>query len=162
MSDLVKDLKMLAKMHQEEDLIDISETIEMQAADRIEQLGRENERLKGVKPELPPFPPNGSGLPRYGISWNGQYEPITKPMDDGYWTPWHLADEVKQERDELAAHVERLREGLNDAIEALVSETMESGLVEESEIHDLRTLELSVPQTSLAEVRVKQAEESFF
>lgn len=35
----------------------------------------------------------------YGIKWNGPREPIGTPMDDGYWTPWHIAN----------AEVERLR-----------------------------------------------------
>lgn len=47
----------------------------------------------GLRPELPPLPPNGSGLPRYGLHW----PPIkgdgvlSVPLEDGYWTPWHLA-----------------------------------------------------------------------
>lgn len=49
------------------------------------------EQLKGIKPELPPRPPQGEGLPRYGINWNGPEQPLTVPMDDGYWTPYHLA-----------------------------------------------------------------------
>jgi hypothetical protein len=52
----------------------------------------EVERLRGAKPELPPRPPDGDGLPRYGIRWNGPTAPIAVPMADGYWTPWHLAD----------------------------------------------------------------------
>jgi hypothetical protein len=55
-----------------------------EAADEIE-------RLKGVTPALPPRPPEGEGLPRYGIRWNGVDQPLSVPMDDGYWTPWHLA-----------------------------------------------------------------------
>ena len=67
------------------------------ANSKIAELQAEIEMLKGVKPELPPFPPEGKGLPRYGISWNGEYMPITKPMDGGYWTPFHLA-EAENER----------------------------------------------------------------
>ena len=33
----------------------------------------------------------GAGLERYGIEWQGQENPISVPMDDGYWTPWHIA-----------------------------------------------------------------------
>jgi hypothetical protein len=66
----------------------------------------EIERLKGIKPELPPYPPLGEGLPRYGIRWNGSTEPITALMDDGYWTPWHLADAFRRDRDELNAQAE--------------------------------------------------------
>jgi hypothetical protein len=30
-------------------------------------------------------------LLRYGIECAGPKDPIAIPMDDGYWTPWHLA-----------------------------------------------------------------------
>jgi hypothetical protein len=56
----------------------------------------EIERLRGTTPELPPRPPDGSGLPRYGLRWNGPTEPVAVPMLDGYWTPWHLADAETQ------------------------------------------------------------------
>lgn len=32
------------------------------------------------------------GLPRYGIRHNGPDNPIVMKMNDGYWTPWHIAD----------------------------------------------------------------------
>lgn len=44
-----------------------------------------------LKPDFPPFPPEGEGLPRYGLRWNGPDKPLAVPMEDGYWTPWHLA-----------------------------------------------------------------------
>jgi hypothetical protein len=65
------------------------------AAKGMRILEDEVERLRGLKPELPPFPPSGSGLPRYGLRWNGPSEPLAVPMDDGYWTPWHLAEQQK-------------------------------------------------------------------
>lgn len=55
------------------------------------------EQLKGIKPEMPPRPPHGDGLPRFGIKWNGEYEPISTPMNDGYWTPYHLAQKHLRE-----------------------------------------------------------------
>lgn len=58
---------------------------------RFQQLAAECERLRGLMPELPPLPPEGQGLPRYGLRWNGPSQPLSVPMDDGYWTPWHLA-----------------------------------------------------------------------
>ena len=33
----------------------------------------------------------GGGLPRYGLRWDGPDQPVAVPMDDGYWTPFHLA-----------------------------------------------------------------------
>ena len=56
-----------------------------------EELRAQLERLRGITPELPPRSPEGEGLPRYGIRWNGPTEPLAVPMDDGCWTPWHLA-----------------------------------------------------------------------
>lgn len=63
----------------------------MRAAMAIPQQQQEIERLQGIRPELPPRPPEGEALPRYGIRWNGPDEPLAVPMVDGYWTPWHLA-----------------------------------------------------------------------
>ena len=68
-----------------------------EAAERLEELAAQVEHLKGIKPELPPRPPQGDGLPRYGIKWNGEYSPITTPIDDGYWTPYHLATQHLRE-----------------------------------------------------------------
>jgi hypothetical protein len=36
---------------------------------------------------------DGGELIRYGIEWVGPKDPIAVPMEDGYWTPWHLANE---------------------------------------------------------------------
>jgi hypothetical protein len=47
--------------------------------------------LRDIQPELPPRPPEGDGLPRYGLRWDGPDQPVAVPMDDGYWTPFHLA-----------------------------------------------------------------------
>ena len=32
-------------------------------------------------------------LERYGIEWASPTKPIAIAMPDGYWTPWHLAQE---------------------------------------------------------------------
>lgn len=66
----------------------------------LEEALAEVERLRGVPSELPPRPPDGFGLPRYGIRWNGPTEPLSVPLNRGYWTPWHLA----------AAEIDRLGE----------------------------------------------------
>lgn len=51
--------------------------------------------LFGAK--LPPYPESGElrdilTLSRWGITWQGPENPICVPMNDGYWTPWHLAE----------------------------------------------------------------------
>lgn len=68
---------------------------------RIKELEAENEALRGLKPELPPRPPHNNdasyqhhALPRYGLRWNGPGQPVSVPMADGYWTPFHLALEA--------------------------------------------------------------------
>ncbi len=64
-------------------------------------LHAEAEALRGLTPELPPRPPEGAGLPRYGLRWNGPAQPLSVPMDDGYWTPWHLAEALRAENAKL-------------------------------------------------------------
>lgn len=32
-------------------------------------------------------------LQRFGIVWRGEKEPLAQPMPDGYWTPWHIAQD---------------------------------------------------------------------
>jgi hypothetical protein len=59
-------------------------------------------------PVLPPYPPEGKGIPRYGLQWNGPTNPLSVPMDDGYWTPWHLAS---AEVERLQARVAELESG---------------------------------------------------
>lgn len=60
----------------------------------LEALQAEVERLRGILPELPSRAPDGHGLPRYGLRWNGPSDPASVPMADGYWTPWHLASDA--------------------------------------------------------------------
>lgn len=59
------------------------------------RLQAEISALRGLTPALPPRPPEGHGLPRYGLRWNGPSQPLAVPMEDGYWTPWHLADQLR-------------------------------------------------------------------
>lgn len=72
--------------------------------------------LRGLTPELPPRPPEGEGMPRYGLRWNGPQQPVAVPMADGYWTPWHLAetecDTLRQQLAERDATIERLEAGV--------------------------------------------------
>jgi hypothetical protein len=71
------------------------------AASDVLALLAEIDQLKGIHPGFPPRPPEGEGLPRYGLRWNGPQQPLATPMDDGYWTPWHLADQLKSENEAL-------------------------------------------------------------
>jgi hypothetical protein len=70
-------------------------TDSLNAATRARDEARaEVERLRGMTPELPPRPLDGTGMPRYGLRWNGPTDPLAVPMGDGYWTPWHLASDA--------------------------------------------------------------------
>ncbi|HEY7866156.1 MAG TPA: hypothetical protein VIC51_09145 [Psychromonas sp.] len=44
-------------------------------------------------------------LDRFGIEWTGPKTPIAVHVDDGYWTPWHLAHaelvELRKKNSEL-------------------------------------------------------------
>ena len=57
-------------------------------------------------PVLPPRPPTGAGMPRYGLQWNGPTKPLSAPMDDGYWTPWHLASAANERLQARVAELE--------------------------------------------------------
>ena len=71
-------------------------------------LHAEAEALRGLTPELPPRPPEGAGLPRYGLRRNGPSQPLSVPMDDGYWTPWHLAEALRAENEQLRDSTKRI------------------------------------------------------
>jgi hypothetical protein len=81
------------------------------------------ERLRGIQPELPPREPDGEGLPRYGIRWNGPTQPLAVPMSDGYWTPWHLADRLHRQ---LLEHAEVCSESAYPVSDRLAVETTAS------------------------------------
>lgn len=84
-------------------------TIAHLCAAEMRRLTAENERLRGLKPECPPRPPHNNdashqhpALPRYGLRWNGPSEPVSVPMPDGYWTPFHVALEAVKPATALA------------------------------------------------------------
>lgn len=89
---------------------------------QVDVLSAKAERLRGIKPELPPYPSeNYEGkLPRYGIKWNGPTSPLAVPMDDGYWTPYHLA--VTNQAEVKAQAVENARNCYNEVLEFVLSE----------------------------------------
>ncbi len=64
----------------------------------VERMRAEVEALRGLRPETPERPPHSNdsryqhpALKRYGLRWNGPGEPVSVPMEDGYWTPFHAA-----------------------------------------------------------------------
>lgn len=99
--------------------------------ENLAEVRAEVERLRGIKPELPGRPGiwEGSTAVRFGIRWNGPQSPLAVPMDDGYWTPWHLAqaeverlkdalcvckEAVEKQRDDLLAAAEPVADALRD------------------------------------------------
>lgn len=120
---------------------------------QIEQQSREIERLKlelqalqGIQPELPPKPPEDDGLPRYGLGWNGPGNPLAVPMDDGYWTPWHLADaEIKalqalRESDQRPLDIRMKEAGMQTVEEMLTNDPLE-GFFRHAGVRDLDTFQ---------------------
>ena len=81
--------------------IEVANDLLGDCCDNLESLLAEIERLEGLRADAPPRPPEGDGLPRYGLRWNGPTSPVSVPRDDGYWTPWHLADQLKVENEAL-------------------------------------------------------------
>jgi hypothetical protein len=91
----------------------------------IDDLRQEIADLKAAAqaaPELPPRPQaidNGGckidvyDLPRYGLSWNGPDTPVSTPMPNGYWTPFHLAVECCER---AAPPIEGLEAAINNSI----------------------------------------------
>lgn len=68
---------------------------------------------------LPPRPDVPSetvacNLVRYGVQWTGPKTPICVLANDGYWTPWHIAQETV---DILVARIEQYQQEL-DALRA--------------------------------------------
>lgn len=58
-------------------------------------------------------------LDRYGIEWTGPQSPIAVPMEDGYWTPAHIAEErierTEARVDELEEKIKQLMIDLDEA-----------------------------------------------
>lgn len=90
-----------------------------------EELRKENERLRGIKPELPPRPPLGYGLPRYGVRWNGPTEPLAVLMDDGYWTPWHLANDRTIGWVEMVARADDLKSACRLGMDMIIANDLD-------------------------------------
>lgn len=114
----------------------------------VPELLAEVERLRGLKPETGPEPFAGLGLPRYGLRWNGPTEPLVVPMDDGYWTPWHIANvaierdlvkglraEIKAQMDTACSIDDKLKEA-RESIERMrvVSEGLRADLATQTEL----------------------------
>lgn len=83
-----------AQRHYEYETTPENETLRIATGNNFMALLAQLEQLRGLRPAVPPRPPEGNGLPRYGLRWNGPQQPLATPMDDGYWTPWHLANEL--------------------------------------------------------------------
>ena len=68
----------------------------------------------------------GTELDRFGIKWQGARNPICVPMSDGYWTPWHVAQEHirKLQSDREAGHrdYQSLRDHADDLLRELARE----------------------------------------
>lgn len=70
-------------------------------------------------------------------------------------------ESLEKQNAELAAQVEALRGGLNQAIELLVTALVEPKQITEEEIHDLRTLEQSTPSRHLRNIQAEAGRDGF-
>ena len=70
---------------------------------QIRALKQVIEKLKGIKPEKLTriITVQAGKLPRYGIRWTSPTDPIALRMDDGYWTPYHIAQILINEAREI-------------------------------------------------------------
>jgi hypothetical protein len=118
-------------------------------SDLLAAAEQEVERLRGIQPELPPRPPAGEGLPRYGLRWNGPTQPVVVPMDDGYWTPFHLAAHLL---DDLAA-LERNFDATISAQDEVLTNKYNEALRRESRLRELLGREKPVKCASCGEIR---------
>lgn len=104
----------------------------------------EIERLQGLQPVPPPRPPKGEGLPRYGLRWNGPSSPLAVPMEDGYWTPWHLSDQLKSENRALRKDAERYRWLRSRDLETVSRGGVFAGLTPDNLVLNEKTLDDAV------------------
>ncbi|PNG40237.1 hypothetical protein A1395_06215 [Pseudomonas protegens] len=102
-----------AQRHYEYETTPENETLRIATGENFLALLAQLEQLRGLRPAVPPRPPEGNGLPRYGLRWNGPQQPLATPMDDGYWTPWHLA--AHQQTQSFQAQFSALREAMENA-----------------------------------------------
>jgi hypothetical protein len=58
-----------------------------------------------------------SDLKRYGIKWTGLNTLQHVPMEDGHWTPWHLAEETLADKNKKIAELEESVSILQQQIE---------------------------------------------
>lgn len=72
---------------------------------------------------------NVSELQRYGLEWKSETDFVCHPMNDGYWTPWHIAE------DKIA----ELRRQLQSVEAELVARINASSPVMELEVKSDRT-----------------------
>ncbi|KGU87250.1 hypothetical protein N005_01475 [Pseudomonas mediterranea CFBP 5447] len=93
----------------------------------------ERDQLKGLVPGYPPRPPDGEGLPRYGLRWNGPQQPLAVPMNDGYWTPWHLAHQLKAENEVLRKAIQSIAA----QVDGNIRPTLRDGVSGQGHVQDI-------------------------
>jgi hypothetical protein len=127
---LVREDSGLQGMHAEDAMYDFEL---LATPDAVLALLSEIDQIKGLIPEWPPRPPRGEGLPRYGVRWNGPQQPLAVPMVDGYWTPWHLADQVKAENEALRHALQ----AVTDQVEGNIRPTVRDCVNGQNNIQDI-------------------------
>jgi len=92
-----------------------------QPQEHIDRLGEWLDEEREQVSELEASARDGGDLVRYGIEWAGPKDPIAVPMDDGYWTPWHLANQKLTRASAVVsvANEHMLNEGVRSMITGL-------------------------------------------
>jgi len=75
-------------------------------------------------------------LVRYGLRWQGHDHAIVEPMDDGYWTPWHIASATIARLEAELAEVRQLNADLTQKLEVAGNEGWAKGMREAAKMAD--------------------------
>lgn len=95
-------------------------------------------------------PDVAAALPRYGLRWNGPDQPVSTPMPDGFWTPFHIAHQAlkvaEEERDESLRQHEVVHESLasilgrDDALTVLARRLVDERNTLLSDVNQMNTV----------------------
>ncbi len=135
-----------AQRHYEYETTPENETLRIATGENFLALLAQLEQLRGLRPAVPPRPPEGSGLPRYGLRWNGPQQPLATPMDDGYWTPWHLANVLHKD-------AERYRWLRSRDLETISRGGVFAGITPENQVLNEETLDEAIDAARAQEVQ---------
>lgn len=95
-----------------------------------------------------------SELQRYGIEWTGPKTPICVAKDDGYWTPWHVAN---AELAALRAELESAHTAQRHAEKELAQYMAWYAMAEHQHLHEQRRAEKAEAEAARLRAAIEQA-----